>query len=646
MSTVVWQPEADLFRRTRIYNFMQRHQIEDYRQLYERSVEDLEWYWDAVMKDLDIQWYQPYRQVMDTSEGIAWTKWFVGGKTNLALNTVDKRKDSTKTALIWEGDDGHVRTLSYAELYREANKAANALEQEGVEKGDRVVIYMPMVPEIVVTVLACAKIGAIFTPVFSGYGAEAVAGRANDCEAKLLVTADGFYRRGRAVAMKQEADKAVAMCPSIEKVVVVRRLGAEIPWQKGRDIWFHEWLAGQSEEYQTREMDSEDPFMLIYTSGTTGKPKGTVHVHAGFPFKAAQDMAHSMDLGEEDIIFWYTDMGWMMGPWLVTGSLILGATMVLFEGTPDYPNPDRLWELVDKHRVTMLGISPTAIRSLMSHGDHWPEKHHLTTLRQFASSGEPWNPDPWLWLFEKVGRGKRPILNYSGGTEISGGIVGCVPALPMKPCGFSGPILGIAAEVVDSDCQPVRGAVGELIIKKPCPGMTRGFWRDPQRYLDTYWSRWPDVWVHGDWCRVDEDGFWFIEGRSDDTLNIAGKRVGPAEIESALVAHPAVVEAAVVGVPHRLKGEVAACFVKVASNYRESRELAEELKETVANALGKALKPQSVYFVPELPRTRSGKILRRVVKAAHLQQQMGDLSSLENPQAVEFIRNLSSDKVG
>lgn len=645
MNKVVWKPEDALFRRTRLYDFMKRHHINGYQELYRKSVDDLEWYWDALLKDLDIKWYHPYRQVMDTTEGIAWTKWFVDGKTNLALNTVDKRKDSSKTALIWEGDDGHVKKLSYADLYREANKAANALEHEGVGKGDRVVIYMPMVPEIVVIVLACAKVGAIFTPVFSGYGAEAVANRANDCEAKLLVTADGFYRRGRSVAMKQEADKAVSMCSGIEKVVVVSRMGGEIPWQDGRDIWFHEWVQGQPEEYQTREMDSEDPFMLIYTSGTTGKPKGTVHVHGGFPFKAAQDMAHSMDLGSDDVIFWYTDMGWMMGPWLVTGSLILGATMVLFEGTPDYPNPDRLWELVDKHEVTMLGISPTAIRSLMSHGDEWPGKHHLTTLRHFASSGEPWNPDPWLWLFEKVGRGKRPILNYSGGTEISGGILGCVPALPMKPCGFSGPILGIAAEVVDSDGQPVRGEVGELVVKKPSPGMTRGFWQDPQRYLDTYWSRWPDVWVHGDWCRVDEEGFWFIEGRSDDTLNIAGKRVGPAEIESALVAHPAVIEAAVVGVPHPLKGEVAACFVRLTSSYQESRELAEELKVAVANSLGKALKPEAIYFVPELPRTRSGKILRRVVRAAHLNQQPGDLSSLENPGAVEFIRNLNAEEV-
>lgn len=644
MSQLVWNPGEEAFRETRLFKFMSNHGIEDYEELYRRSVEDPAWYWDGVMKDLEVEWYEPYQQVMDSSQGIPWTKWFVGGKTNLALNTVDKRKNLTKDALIWEGDDGAVRRLSYEELYREANQAANALTKLGVGTGDRVVIYMPMVPEIVVAVLACAKVGAIFTPVFSGYGAEAVASRADDCQAKVLFTADGFYRRGRAIAMKEEADKAVALCPSIETVVVVRRLGTEIPWQEGRDLWFHELLEGEGTEYATKELNSDDPFMLIYTSGTTGKPKGTVHVHAGFPFKAAQDMAHSMDLGSDDIIFWYTDMGWMMGPWLVTGSLLLGATMVLFEGTPDYPNPDRLWELVDKHQVTMLGISPTAIRALVSHGEKWLENHHLNTLRHFASSGEPWNPDPWLWLFEKVGQGKRPILNYSGGTEISGGILGCFPAFPMKPCGFTGPIPGVAAEVVDELGQPVRGEVGELIIKGPNPGMTHGFWEDPERYLDTYWSRWPDIWVHGDWCRVDEDEIWFIEGRSDDTLNIAGKRVGPAEFESALVSHEAVLEAAVVGVPHEVKGEVATCFVRLASGYEASEELEQELKTVVGNALGRALRPDYIHYVPDLPRTRSGKILRRVVRAAYLHEPMGDLSSLENPNAVEFIHGLAEDE--
>jgi len=384
-------------------------------------------------------------------------------------------------------------------------------------------------------------------------------------------------------------------------------------------------------------MDAEDPLMVIYTSGTTGRPKGAVHTHCGFPVKAAQDMAFGTDVHSGDVIFWLTDMGWMMGPWLVFGSLILGATMCLYDGAPDYPGPDRLWALAERHALTHLGLSPTLVRALVRFGAEPVKKHDLSRLRFFASTGEPWNPEPWLWLFNVVGEGKRPIINYSGGTEISGGIVMANPLLPLKPCAFSAACPGIAADVVDEAGQPVRNAVGELVIRQPWIGMTRGFWKDPQRYEDTYWSRFPGMWVHGDFAAIDADRQWYILGRSDDTIKVAGKRLGPAEVESILVAHPAVLEAAAIGVPDEVKGSAVVGFCVLRPGQVGTPELREELMARVAAELGKPLKPRDIRFVRDLPKTRNAKVMRRLIRAAYLGQPLGDTSSLENPQAVEEI---------
>jgi acetyl-CoA synthetase len=520
---------------------------------------------------------------------------------------------------------------------QEVARLANALARLGIRADDTVGVFLPMSQEAAIAVLAISRIGAIYTPCFSGFGAQAVATRLQDCEAKVLITADAFTRRGRRIPMKQTADAAVALCPSIQHVLVHRRTGADIPWTARRDLWWHEAVADEAPSCEALPVEADHPALLIYTSGTTGRPKGTVLTHGGFGIKAAHDWAYLFDVNESSRMFWVTDLGWLMGPMLITGTLLLGGTVVLFEGTPDYPQPDRLWSLCARHRVTHLGISPTAVRALMPHGAEWLARHDLSALRIIGSTGEPWNPEPYKWLFEHAGHQRVPIINYTGGTEISGGILGCFPNAPIKPCSFYGPIPGMAADCFGEDAQPVRGEVGELVVTQPWPGMTAGFWKDPERYLETYWSRWPNVWVHGDWAYVDADGFWFIHGRSDDTLKLAGKRVGPAEIESVLVGHAAVNEAAAIGIPHPVKGESVVCFAVLRPGIESTDTLRHELIDRVTQAMGRAIRPDTVLFVRELPKTRSAKIMRRVIRATYLGTDPGDLSSLENPGGVQAI---------
>ncbi len=638
---IVWNPTEEHLQRSRLMRFIREHGLTGYDDLLAKSVSDPDWYWDAVVKHLGIEWYQPYDQVLDVSRGLAWPRWFTGASYNYVHDAVDKHAvgtDRERVAIIWEGDGGDVRRLTYGDVATETNRLAGALKELGIKKGDRIGIFLPMLPETAIATLACAKIGAIFIPIFSGYGGDAAATRLRDCDARLLITADGFYRRGRVIPMKETADEAVASAPSVERVLVFRHVGQEIPWDDVRDIWWHDAVSIQKAEFETVQTDASDPYMIIYTSGTTGRPKGAVHVHAGFPIKAAHDLAFCFDLQRQDVLFWITDLGWMMGPWAIEGALILGATLMLHEGTPDYPGPDRLWSLVEEHDVSVLGVSPTAIRALMGKGDDWVTRHDLSSLRAFGSTGEPWNPGPWKWLFNVPGARRCPIINYSGGTEIGGGIVGCVTIKPQKPCSFSGAVPGMAADVVDAEGRAVRNEVGELVIRAPWVGMTNGFWRDPDRYVDTYWSRWDDVWVHGDWSLIDSDGFWYILGRSDDTIKTAGKRVGPAEVESAAVAHPAVREAAAIGVPDELKGEKIVVFAIVREGHTPSDQLRQEILDTITQRLGRPLRPDSVNFVTDLPRTRNAKIMRRVIRAKFLgASDLGDLSALENPAAVEEI---------
>jgi acetyl-CoA synthetase len=637
----VWRPTPELIAQSNLQQFIEKHGLGSYDELMRRSTTDIAWFWDAVLRDLDVQFYKPYSQIVDLSDGKPWAHWCVDGEMNIVHNMIDKYAGTPvdeRIAIKSEIEDGTARTLTYKELRGEVNKVAVVLRSLGLGKGDAIGVFMPMVPEIVVAMLAIIKIGGIFLPLFSGFGAAAIVSRLKDANAKALFTAAGTYRRGKFCAMKPVADEAVSQISSMGQLVVLNQTGEWFVEDLKADAGPPAKLGGPFDDTPTERTSAEDPMMIIYTSGTTGKPKGAVHTHCGFPIKSAQDMWQGLDLHSDETLFWMTDMGWMMGPWEVFGTLLLGATMMLYDGAPDFPGPDRVWSLVDRHKVSALGVSPTLIRALRRYGDEIVHRHDLSSLRKFASTGEPWNPDPWMWLFQNVGRGKLPIINYSGGTEISGGIVMGNVLTPMKPCAFSGPLPGMAADIVDEDGKSVRGKVGELVIREPWIGMTRGFWKDRQRYIDSYWSRWPDTWVHGDWAAIDDDGLWYILGRSDDTIKIAGKRLGPAEVESILVAHPKVSEAAAVGVPDPIKGEALVCFCVLKKDVNGGVDLAAELKGNVARDLGKALAPRDVLFVGDIPKTRNAKVMRRVVRAAYIGEKLGDTSALENPASLDEIQ--------
>jgi acetyl-CoA synthetase len=642
-SDIAWRPTKDYVQNSRLQAFIDRHGLGSLDALLQRSTTDLDWFWNAVVAELDIQFYRPYERVIDRSRGPAWTRWCVGGSLNIVHNCLDKwigTPTEARVAVRWEGEEGTVRNLTYGNLTRDVNRCANALRGLGVSKGDRVALFLPMCPELVIAFFAIVKIGGIVLPLFSGYGAEAVSSRLRDAEAAVLVTADGFWRRGQMISVKATADAAADATPSLTRVIVVARVGIEVPWNAQRDHHWDALLSTQSSESPTERTDAEDPLMIIYTSGTTGRPKGALHVHCGFPVKAAQDMIHGFDVHDTDTMYWVTDMGWMMGPWQVFGMTLLGGSMVIYDGALDYPGPNRLWSLVERHGVTVLGVSPTLVRALMRHGDGPARGHDLSSLRILGSTGEPWNPESWRWFFDLAGGGRLPIINYSGGTEVSGGLVVGNVLTPIKPCAFAGPPPGIAADVVDDQGRPVRNKVGELVVRQPWIGMTRGFWRDSERYEQTYWNRFPDIWVHGDWAAIDADGLWYILGRSDDTIKIAGKRLGPAEVESVLVEHDAVIEAAAIGIPDDTKGQALVCFCVLGSGAAASPRLAEQLKAHVADRLGKPLRPHAIEFVRDLPKTRNAKVMRRVIRSAYLGEPPGDTSSLENPQAVEEIRRV------
>jgi acetyl-CoA synthetase len=625
VAEIVWKPSAEVLERANVARLMRRHGIAEYGELVRRSQEEPEWFWPAAVEDLGLEFSRPWDAVMDVSRGPEWATWFVGATLNIAWNCAHRWAERTPdaTACVSLGEDGSRRTLTYAALSGEVTRLAEALAALGVEAGDRVALFLPMSQEVAVASHACAHLGAVQVPIFSGFAAPAVAQRLRASEAKVAITTRTSSRRGREVPMLEILEEARREAPSLEHVVLA-------PWD--------ELVEGQPGALPPAELDSETPYLLTYTSGTTGTPKGVVHVQGGFLVSIAREVGYQADARPGDIIHFATDMGWIMGPWTVVGGHALGATIVFAEGAPDFP-PDRLWRLVGDERVSILGLSPTLVRALIPLGD--PEAD-LSSLRTIVTTGEPWNPEPYRWLFERVGGSRCPIINCSGGTEVGACFLSPTPAAPIKACSLGGPALGMAMDVVDAEGHSLVGSgeVGELVCRGPFPGMTRGFWRDPERYLETYWSRFPGVWTHGDWASVDEDGYWFLHGRSDDTLNIAGKRIGPAELESAAVAHPAVAEAAAVGVPHEVKGEVAWLFCALVPGQQGNEALAQVIAARVGDELGKAFRPERVLFVSALPKTRSAKIVRRAVRAKALGRDPGDLSSLENPDTLEEIANV------
>lgn len=618
-----WTPDEATRGRSRLLSAMQRWGHDSLEALHAASVDEPELFWRAVTEDLSVDFREPYDKVRDDSAGKPLPKWFTGGRLNAADLCVHRHaagRLADKTAVIFEGDGGQMRTLTYRELDAEVRRFAANLSALGVRRGDRVVLFLPVIPEAVVAYLACAVLGAISVPAFTGYGPDALATRLRESEATILVTADGTTRRGKRVDLKGVADEALDTAPSVRISVVVRHSGDEVPMKAGRDLYWND-LDPAPTPVDTASMGSNDPLTIIYTSGTTGAPKGIVHSHAGFSVKAAVDFAYGFDLDQDDVIAWIADMGWMLGPLLIMGGLQLGATIVLIEGLPHYPGPQRLWEIVERHGVTFQGIAPTAARLLMNE-DAAPE-NDISSVRSFASTGEGWDIPTWEWLFSEVGGGTRPIVNYSGGTETGGGIMVAYPFLPMSAGGFNGPLPGMDVAVLDHAGRSVVGQVGELAVLNTWPGMTHAFWGDTTRYLETYWNKYEGIWVHGDLAEVHPDGTWQLHGRSDDTIKISGRRVGPSEIEAALLRDSRILEAAVIGVPDEMRGQRVVAFAVA----RDDADL-DDLKTQALHNVGRSFAP-SLHFVRSLPKTKNGKIMRRAIRARHLGEPAGDMSALE-----------------
>jgi acetyl-CoA synthetase len=616
----IWQPSAELVEQANVTRLARRLGADGYAELHRISIEEPERFWPTVVDDLGIEFSRPWDSVLDGSRGPEWTTWFNGGLVNVARACVHRwaAERPEEEALVWQSEDGRREALSWAEVSRQVTQLAEALVELGVEPGDRVAILMPMCPAVAVASNACAHVGGVQVPIFSGFAAPAIASRLEDSGAKVVICADWSLRRGKRIEMRRTLDEAGRF--AVEHVVEWNRESGEWP----------ELVTRQPGTLPPLEVDSEAPYLLAYTSGTTGRPKGALHVQASFLVSIAREAAYQSDVKAGDRVHFATDMGWIMGPWTVVGAGALGAAVVFAEGAPDWP-ADRLWRLVESERVTMLGLSPTLVRALIPHGEPAAD---MSSLKTFCTTGEPWNPDPYLWLFEKAGGSRAPIVNISGGTEVGACFLATCITEPVKPVALGFPALGLDMDVVDAAGNPVRGEVGELVCRRPWPGMTRGVWRDDERYLETYWRRFPGIWTHGDWASIDEDGYWFLHGRSDDTLNIAGKRIGPAELESAAIASGLVAEAAAVGVPHEVKGEVAWIFCVALPGAEPD---SARVETAVTDALGKAFKPERIVWVTSLPKTRSAKIVRRAVRARVLGEDPGDLSSLENPESLEEI---------
>jgi len=637
--TYIWKPPKEVVDESNVKVYMDKKNYKSYKDFVKYSCENIRKFWSEMIEDLNIDLFEDYKEVLDISKGVEWAKWFIDGKVNVTYNALDRHK-TDKTAFIWYGENGEVEKISYFELKDKVARLAGYLKEIGIKKGDVIATYLPMLPETIVTLFATLKVGAIFAPIFSGFSPSAVAQRLSDSEAKLLVTCDGYYRRGKVIELKKMADEAIKLSNLNIKKLVVKRAYLEISLEENEQ-YFDEALKSKRFE-ECEQTNTEDPALLLYTSGTTGKPKGSIITHIGALLQPTKEINFNMDLKENGTLFWITDIGWMMGPWQIIGSQTLHATHVIFEGAIDYPEQDRIWRIIEDSHVTAFGFAATVARILKRYGSKIAKNRDLSSIRAFGNTGEPIDPDTWLWIMKEIGEEKRPFINLSGGTEIFGCFLLPSPVVELKPSTLWGPGLGMDVDVFDDEGNPVRGKIGYLVCKKPAPSMTKGFWKDEKRYIETYWSKYPSVWYHGDLALIDEDGFWYLLGRTDDTIKVAGKRIGPAEIEGAINNHYAVSESACIGIPHELKGEEIACFVVLKKGYEDYKKIENEIREKVIKDIGKAFEPSKIYFVKDLPKTRSGKIMRRIIRNVVLNKELGEISVLENPDSIEEIKKVIS----
>jgi acetyl-CoA synthetase len=632
----LFPPPADFVARARIKS------LQEYQQLWDRAAADPGGFWSELARQ-ELHWFQPFDKPLVWNEPFA--QWFVGGKTNVSYNCLDRNLEAglgKRTAILWEGEPGDTRQLTYAELHREVCKFANVLKELGIEPGDRVSIYMPMVPELVVAVLACARIGAIHSVIFAGFSAEAIADRNHDSEAKLQITADAGWRRGKQLPLKETVDEALTKSPSVQKCVVLRRVGNEVNMQPGRDYWWHELMAKASPDCPATPLDSETTLFILYTSGSTGKPKGIRHTTAGYNLFAKKTFQWVFDHREEDIYWCTADVGWITGhSYIVYGPLSAGGTVVMYEGAPNHPDESRFWQIIEKYKVTIFYTAPTAIRAFIKWGDHHVKKHDLSSLRLLGTVGEGINPEAWMWYHRMIGNERCPIVDTWWQTETGGIMMSPLPgAIPTKPGSCTKPLPGIVPEIVDPQGNPVgTNQGGWLVISRPWPGMLRGIWGDDERYKEVYWSKVPGKYLTGDNARRDEDGYYWIMGRMDDVLNVSGHRLSTIEIESALVSHPKVAEAAAVGRPDEIKGEAVAVFVTLRDG-EPSDALREELKRHVRHEIGALAQPDDIRFTTALPKTRSGKIMRRLLRdIAAGKETVGDTTTLEDYSVLAKLRS-------
>lgn len=619
---------------------MKKHNISSLKELSKKAIDNLEWFWESVDDDIGIVWDVPYTKTLDVSRGIAWSEWFVGGKTNIYKSTVEKftKKNPQKTAYYFESEDGIKSKISYSELDSKVSKLANGLKSLGVRKGDVIAIYLPMIEEAILTILASSKIGAIQTVIFSGYSSESLHIRLQDCNAKILIVSDGFYRKGKPVSQKQSAETAI-MNTSVEKIVVIPYKRIDNYTESEKIIFYSDLTKSQSDQCYTESMSSEDPLFILYTSGTTGKPKGVVHTHGGFSVFAGHQAAYLIDTHETDTLFWPADIGWITGlVWNVYGLLMMGASAVIYDGTLDFPTPDRIWKMLAEYQATIFGISPTAVRLFKKNNIEPLKSFPLDKIKNIPTTGEPLDEDSWWWLYEKVGDRKIPIMNLSGGTEIGGAMLSVFPGMRLKPSTVGIPVPGMNLDIFDDDGNSVRNQNGYLVITSPWPAMTRGLLNDDKRYLETYWSRFENVWFHGDYVYADDDNLWYMQGRTDDVINVSGHRMSTAEIEHAVISHPKVSDAASVAISDDLTGEAIVIFF-VADDVLDNN-LKSVVSDYVVEKIGKIARPKHVFQLSDLPKTRTGKIMRRLLKSKLLGDNLGDLSSLENPHVLDEIKKI------